>query len=104
MIEGTPRIKVILSYFPSATIVAVIPCKKLRYVSTPVFLPFIWIPRVCRNWYFYYLVEANPSVWEKNVFLDFLAGLRLVVFFMRWSKYIENAKFCAESIGSGAFY
>ena len=39
----------------------------------------------------------------KNVFLGFLAGLRLVVIFTRWSKYIENAKFCAEFNGGGVF-
>jgi hypothetical protein len=49
-------------------------------------------------------VAITPSVWEKIVFLVFVAGLRLVVIFMRWSKYIENAKFCAESDGGGAFY
>jgi hypothetical protein len=39
------------------------------------------------------------------VFSGFFAGLRLVVIFMRWSKYnIENAKFCAESNGGGDFY
>ncbi len=27
-----------------------------------------------------------------------------MVIFMRWSKYIENAKFCAESNGDGDFY
>ena len=46
----------------------------------------------------------TPSVWEKSCIFFFLAGLRLVVIFMRWSKYIENAKFCAESNGGGAFY
>ncbi len=38
------------------------------------------------------------------VFSGFFAGLRLVVIFMRWSKYIENAKFCAESFGGEDFY
>jgi hypothetical protein len=30
-----------------------------------------------------------------------LAGLRLVVIFMRWSKYIENAKFCVNLMAVG---
>jgi hypothetical protein len=45
-----------------------------------------------------------PLCGEKNVFSGFLAGLRLVLIVMRWSKYIENAKFCAESNGGGAIY
>ena len=46
---------------------------------------------------------TTPSVWEIICIFVFFAGLRLVVIFMRWSKYIENTKFCAESNGGGAF-
>jgi hypothetical protein len=48
--------------------------------------------------------EYSLCVGKKFVFSGFLAGLRLVVIFMRLSKYIENAKFCAESNGGGDFY
>ena len=45
-----------------------------------------------------------PLCGKNLVFSGFLAGLRLVVIFMRWSKYVENAKFCAESNGDiGSF-
>ena len=51
------------------------------------------------------LVNSLLPLCGKNlVFWFYLAGLMLVVIFMRWSKYIENAKFCAESYGGGAFY
>jgi hypothetical protein len=47
--------------------------------------------------------EVLPLCGKNLVFSGFLAGLRLVVIFMRWSKYIENAKFCAKSMAVGLF-
>ena len=54
---------------PSATIIAVIPCKKLRCVT--VLLPFIGIPRVCRNGVFpFYVVEARTLILENTTLVE----------------------------------
>jgi hypothetical protein len=46
-----------------------------------------------------YRTPHNYSYFDR-----FLLGLRAVLIFTRWSKYIKYAKFYAESNGGGVFY